>query len=517
MTSVTSPQQTSRGGADIPAPRDGQVVRLLVLGADADAQELRDQASAAGFELAQRYSARVSHVAYGSGVNPDDTKYHRLREAGLALLPVQACASQLGLRDGETGAKDAAGVKGPRNRKAAAGLAERAAGGFVLEAAAEVELGMVVARIEMGAGAAAGVVDAEAAAVDVATGAGEQLTDVEATADAEGFGDAGDVEVVEVVEVLDFPALDGDGFLEGSAAAGLGPRFDRFDDELGQSVGDAYAPLETLGELEPRVGAADDAQDVAVGDAALEDAAGVGAGDEEVAELPLAAAVIGIDPWTGDVGNGDERNGDARSGVAASAVRADMEADKGVVDGAVDEATEKAVDAGEKSAITATTTATTTATATTTTTMTTMTTTAPTDLEAADATDTEAVAAAEYAAQSADAAAGAPADAAAAPARVSAGYVLLSLAWALVPFVTFGLLTPVVFGYAAFRLRSRMLGVVALGYTVAVVLSFTLSAARPYGTSPTGAAGAVLTLALASAWIGGTVHALSLRVKVFAR
>jgi hypothetical protein len=87
----------------------------------------------------------------------------------------------------------------------------------------------------------------------------------------------------------------------------------------------------------------------------------------------------------------------------------------------------------------------------------------------------------------------------------------------LIPFATFGLLTPVTFGYAAYRLRSRALVLTALGYTVAVIASFVLSAARPHSATPSDAAGALLTIALAGTWIGGTLHAVSIRTRVFAR
>ena len=81
--------------------------------------------------------------------------------------------------------------------------------------------------------------------------------------------------------------------------------------------------------------------------------------------------------------------------------------------------------------------------------------------------------------------------------------------------MSLGLLTPATFGYAAYRLRSRTLAVAALGYTLVVVLAFALSAARPPSATPGDATGTLLTLALAAAWVGGTVHALSLRAKVF--
>lgn len=60
-----------------------------------------------------------------------------------------------------------------------------------------------------------------------------------------------------------------------------------------------------------------------------------------------------------------------------------------------------------------------------------------------------------------------------------------------------------------------MLAVAALGYTLAVMLSFALSAVRPPAATPGDASGTLLTFALAVTWIGGTVHGLSLRTKVF--
>jgi hypothetical protein len=97
------------------------------------------------------------------------------------------------------------------------------------------------------------------------------------------------------------------------------------------------------------------------------------------------------------------------------------------------------------------------------------------------------------------------------------GRILLSVLWALIPLATFGLLTPVTFGYAAYRLRSRGLALTALVYTLAVVLAFVLSAIRPHASAPADTTGALLTVCLAGTWIGGTLHALSLRTRVFVR
>jgi len=439
MTSVTSPQQTGRGGADIPGPRGGQGVRLLVLGTDADAQELRDRAAAAGFELAQRYSARVSHVAYGDGIDPKDAKYSRIRDAGLAIVPIQACASQLGL--GERTARPPKVVEAAQIE------------------AAEIE----VVEVEA-AEAAADATEAEAAD-----------TDAEAAADE---------------EPLEVPPLRrGDGDPE-SAASGLVPGFepvvpDDLAGELAEDVGDAYAPLQPVVPTTPVVALPVTTTPVAK-------------------DLPPGAAVVGADPWTGP-GGSKTGSADNAGDAAAPSERTDdapkapdnSPADATGLIPVTSEPDPAPVPAHHPAE-------------------------APAhgpdrDLEAADAPVTEAAASAEPAAGSADAPAGAEADVAAAPSRVATRHVLASLGWALIPFVSFGVLTPAVFCYAACRLRSRILGLAALGYTVAVVLSFALSAARPPAGSPSDPSGALLTLALATAWIGGTVHALSIRMKVFAR
>lgn len=426
MTSVTSPQQTGRGGAEIPGPRGRQGVRLLVLGTDADARELRERAAAAGFELAQRYSARVSHVAYGSGIDPDDGRYSRIREAGLAIVPIQTCARALGLAEGDSD-RDGA-THDARDTVPAASAAAAPAEPIV-----------------------AGATDA----VDEQPGE----------------------------DPLEFPPLRV-GF-EGELAIG--------------NVADAYAPLQTLEVLEnPSAPASPPASQSAAAE-----------------ELPPGAAVIGADPWTGEGGarpdtdgspdgtNGDEHgNGDRNRADdgAANLVRTHETAPAPRNSTAHNSAAQREAEYRDLDVAS------------------TPTPHADRDLEVADAPEPEAAASADPAPGTADAPAGPPADAASAPARHSAGYVLLSLAWALVPFVSFGLLTPAVFGYAALRLRSRMLALIAFGYTVAVVLSFALSAAKPpQGTAPSHGTGALLTLALAATWIGGTVHALSLRTKVFGR
>lgn len=355
MSSVTSPQQAGRGTADIPAPRGGQGVRLLVLGTETDAQELRDQALAAGLELAQRYSARVSHVAYGSGIDPDDGRYTRIREAGLTLVSIQTCAAELGL---------APGVDAPDH-----------------------------------------------ALIDEVAQADEPQVDLAGDAASDADGEPGDCLCAED-EALDFPPLQ-----ISDSAESFVPGFH------GDTYADAYAEFDT---------------GVFVAIAADADADDRADAPRSTDETPLAAAVIGIDPWIG--------------AGASAATKPTQSSDS----------------------------------------------TSPTNSPAKSPTN-----------NSASAPARAPQN------RAPQNHMLASLAWALIPLATFGLLTPVSFGYAAFRLRSRSLALISLGYTFAVLLSFVLSAARPHSATPADGSGALLTLALAVTWIGGTVHALSLRTKVF--
>jgi hypothetical protein len=348
MTSMTSPQHTDRGGTDeIPGPRGGQGVRLLVLGNDSDAQQLRDRAAAAGYELAQRYSARVSHVAYGTGVDPEDVRYAKIREAGLPLLPLQACASELGLRGGAARAGKTKGKAG----KAGERPAETAETAGTTETAAE-----------------AGT--------------------VEPTAEAEA-------EAVEKVELLETVAAE--------------PEIESEEPELA---------------------------------------------GEALAFLPLAAAVIGVDPWEGERQAPEYVLHETEPGTEPEA----------------DEKTETATDAAAEPAA------------------------APVVWSVAG-TGTGSVAAN----------------------RSSLGRIVTSILWALIPFATFGLLSPITFGYAAYRLRSRGLALTTLVYTLAVMLAFVLSAVRPHASAPSDAAGALLTVCLAGTWIGGTLHAFSLRARVFAR
>ena len=468
MTSMTTSQQTDRSGADeIPGPRGGQGVRLLVLGADPDAQDLRDQAQAAGYELAQRYSARVSHVAYGPGIDPGDARYAKIRDSGLALLPLQKCAEALGLRADEADtAVDAADVADPVDvaevaEAAYVAVADVASTADVVDVAEAA--GVAVADVASTADLAdsVDVVDvAEAAdAVDVAA------VDVASTADAADVTAADAADLAEAVEVelgaAIEPELDpepervSEVETEVEAAVAAEPEAEA---QAGSEIDDeplAFPPLHTASDDDP-----DDEPDEQPTESAepeaheqstdLEDAEALerlydhevenafvpGFAAEPVdLDVPLAAAVLGADPWEGDSEQASpeepvhQPTSDADS-VHASAPRP--------------EASDSDSDSGF-------------------------------------------------------------------------GRVLLSLVWALIPLATFGLLTPVTFGYAAYRLRSRGLALTALAYTIAVVVSFALSAMRPHSVSPADTTGALLTVCLAGTWIGGTLHALSLRTRVFAR
>jgi hypothetical protein len=360
MTSMTTSQQTDRSGADeIPGPRGGHSVRLLVLGADPDAQDLRAQAQAAGYELAQRYSARVSHVAYGTGIDPEDARYAKIRDSGLALLPLQKCAEQLGLRADAAEAVDAVDVD--------------------VDAETEPE--------------------AEAA-VAVAT-----EPDIEPAPEPEPDD-----------EPLAFPPLHTEPVDEPETPEELEARERLYDHEVELAFVPGFTEEPTDLDLDP---------------------------DPDV---PLAAAVLGADPWEGDEATPEE-----------PVSQASQETSSETSHDASPEPTPEAPETPEQTTLPE-----------------------PT-------------------------------------AHSTPSHVLLSFLWALIPLATFGLLSPVTFGYAAYRLRSRGLALTAFVYTLAVVVSFVLSAIRPHAVTPADTTGALLTVCLAGTWIGGTLHALSLRTRVFVR
>ncbi|WP_034269945.1 hypothetical protein [Actinospica robiniae] len=380
MTSLTTPKETGRG-ADIPAPRGGQGVRLLVLGVDEDARLLRERAAAAGFELAQRYSARVSHVAYGAGVDPQDGRYAKIRDAGLALLPIQTCAAELGL------AKPAEPPVPPVPAQAEPRLEERQ------------------------------------------------------------------------------PAREREPKHESEPASE--PESDEFpeDDLLDEPGGPdplAYPPLDEEEPGEPR--------------------------PEELdpTAVALAAAAIGVDRWPTDfevveiieVVETDEAD---EADEADESVEVEQDTDT-----AVAPATEPAAEDEDD------------------------------EDEDEDDEDDETLEDIEVHEEVALVDPVIDGEAVAAP-TPGPRLLVLSVVWALIPLISLGLLTPLAFGYAAVRTRSRLYAAATLGYALAVVLAFALSAEHPQPGSTANGTGGLLTFALALSWLGGTGHALSARTRVFGK
>lgn len=95
------------------------------------------------------------------------------------------------------------------------------------------------------------------------------------------------------------------------------------------------------------------------------------------------------------------------------------------------------------------------------------------------------------------------------------GGTAASVAWASLPLVSIGLLTPVGMGYAAYRLRSRTILVATACYTLAVGAAFALSAAAPMRTGTHAASGELLAACVGVSWLGGTAHSFAIRRRVF--
>lgn len=81
---------------------------------------------------------------------------------------------------------------------------------------------------------------------------------------------------------------------------------------------------------------------------------------------------------------------------------------------------------------------------------------------------------------------------------------VISWLWTISPLVTFGLATPVTFGWAAMRVRSRHFVVAAVVYTVLILLGLVLPDED------------LTTVLFTVAWLAGTAHALAFRSSVFA-
>lgn len=87
---------------------------------------------------------------------------------------------------------------------------------------------------------------------------------------------------------------------------------------------------------------------------------------------------------------------------------------------------------------------------------------------------------------------------------------VLSVVWALIPLLTFGIATTLVFVYPAVRLRKVVHWATVVGYLALTVMAFaTTDATSPAGQAIFGAAMVIL-------WLGGTAHAFGIRSRVLA-
>jgi hypothetical protein len=87
--------------------------------------------------------------------------------------------------------------------------------------------------------------------------------------------------------------------------------------------------------------------------------------------------------------------------------------------------------------------------------------------------------------------------------RLDTRTLVISWIWAILPFVTLGLATPVTFLWAAQRVRSKHYVVATVVYAALVVLGFVVTNED------------VSFAFLTVAWVGGTLHALAVRSSVF--
>jgi hypothetical protein len=117
VTTVTSSDRGDTGStrshrgarsssSDIPGQRGagtsgGQTLRILVLGTGDAADELRRQAGEAGAELAQRFSARVTHVVVEPGLSGDDPRVAKALAADLPVLTLAECVQLLGFGEAD--------------------------------------------------------------------------------------------------------------------------------------------------------------------------------------------------------------------------------------------------------------------------------------------------------------------------------------------------------------------------------------------------------------------------------
>ena len=518
MTTVTTSDRGDAGStrsqrgarsasSDIPGQRAGgaagaQVqalpLRILVLGASAAADGLRRQAAEAGAELAQRFSARVTHVVTEPGLPADDARVAKALAADLPVLTLDEFAQLMGFVDessaasttipsqpvtpvkkrasaGKSGGKAGAGAKagGVAKRSGASGLGGEAAAEVAEAGAAkpegveaepteakaelaeaelvEAELGEAVESAAEGEGAAGGVVEAE---LGVAGG-------VEAEPAEEAFSSTEQlVEAAVASSFVDVRMVAGAEGEVGQEKAELEGAELAEADHVGAEAG-AVSPTESM------LGTALEAAllfpplPVSSSESLTLDS------DYLIDSYPDAPAIVrSVQP----VDRVEQAAFAERSVRVAVGAGVDV---GGEADLAGEESAE-VESAGDGELIDLV---------------------DLIDLDSLDDDDASALSVTDPA--------------------LDRGHSVASYAWAAVPFASLGLLTPVAMGYAAYRRRSRALAGVAAWYLFAVTIAFAISATAHNGAKTQSAVGDLLTICLAASWIGGTVHALMIRRQVF--
>lgn len=86
--------------------------------------------------------------------------------------------------------------------------------------------------------------------------------------------------------------------------------------------------------------------------------------------------------------------------------------------------------------------------------------------------------------------------------------IAASVIWALLPLLTLGIATTLVFVYPALRLRKAVHWAVVVGYLALTVMAFATT------DSTSGAGKAIFGASIVVLWLGGTAHALAIRPRV---
>ena len=469
VTTLTPAEQAGgESGAQvsgIPAQRTGQALRLLVLGAGTSADSARERAAAAGAEIAQRFSNRVTHVIVDESVGAEDPRVVRAQSAGVPVLRVDEVAGLVGPE----------GAAGPDRQDLADGMS-----------------GAVVTEAMASATAAADKKEGMAPTKGARVGAG-------GVGDVGRDGDAGRSALVE------------------SAAGLAGVKDYNGSADPAEAHAPEASPLESA-LVFPPLPAEVIRDGVAVGEAALGGEGAPEAADGADGARTEGTAGVGVGVGVGvDVGASAEAwaeararaEGVVRTGAEEQAAEAvDVRAQGGVRAEVEDEVAAKARDEEDEAALgeggaggpDAPD--------------------APGGVRVAHGVDgVEAREGSGAAAEAGPSPESGPevASAPTAGASMSASTTAVSLMWAAVPLVSMGLLTPVSLGYAAYRLRSRRLAAATACYTVAVSIAFAISATHPSASDArtSAASGGVLTACLAASWAGGTIHSFLIRRRVF--